>query len=97
MLPHRVVIHRLDHRERHSLPSEIVKRMFDEEPTNTASSHGLIDRQIRYAALASSVVYARANVAENLIEFLCNKNTCRIRLDVLVDMSRFSPTPVMAT
>ena len=92
MLSDPVIIHRFDHCERHTFATEVVKCMFDEQATNTLSTYGLIDREIRNTPLTDFIVDTRTNVAEYLPRFVCDENTRRIGLDVLVDMSRFTPS-----
>ena len=66
MLAHRVVHHRLDHREGHAFTAKIVQCVFDELATDTATLRGLINREIRNATLLGFPIETRRDVADNL-------------------------------
>ena len=95
MVANFVVSHRFDHRECHALLTKIVQCVFDELAAESASARVRRDGEIRNAALAGFAIDACADVSKDPLALQRHKDPGRIRADVVFDIARFAPAPIL--
>src|SRR5678815_967771 len=75
---------------------EIIQRMFDELPANTAAPRLRNDGQIWDSALACVSFQAGGDISQNPAGLFRDKNSSRVGRDVFINMPGFAPAPVVA-
>jgi hypothetical protein len=96
VLANGILCHGLDYGKGHPFGAEILQRMFDELAAQTAAAKLRGNSKVRDAAFASFAIETSGNVTDKLALGFRYENTCRVRRDIVIDVTRFAPTPIVA-